>query len=404
MTQNLKRLFKKLLRVQRGAMLIITTVYLPVIAGFFTLAVDMSYVWRTYNMLQTTADAAALAAMEAQTLPVLDATIACTWAQNYASKNMAAGSYGNVLKAPGSCSDVVIGMWSCPANQTCTQANFVSNATTNCGTTCNAIQVTTRMSTANSNSLQLAFAAMIGIPTFNVTATAISTYGNDPGALPWNVALVQDVSGSFSAEIANAKVADQVLANCMLNATPGSKLGINVFGQTSSTPFEGGNAIAVNGNSAALTSDINGISVGGNNMPSGSGTDIAAGINSAINQICPNSSCTANQTTFKPAIVLITDGEPNTCGGQSCSVATAKANAEAAATAAANMGMDLYAIYFCNDGSGTCSSNQAATDITWLSGLVKGNGKFAATPTPAQMAALMGTSVCKPALKVRLVL
>src|SRR5476651_796417 len=98
MTQHMKRLLKKLINDQRGAMLIITTVYLPVIVGFFTLAVDMSYVYRTYNMLQSAADAAALAAVDDGLENALTFANACTVAKSYATKNLAVATYGNVLK------------------------------------------------------------------------------------------------------------------------------------------------------------------------------------------------------------------------------------------------------------------------------------------------------------------
>ena len=75
-----------LLRDEHGAILIITTIYLPVIIGFFTLAVDMSYVLRTRNMLQLAAESAALAA--SSQLP--DPTNSVSLAQTYATKNMPA--------------------------------------------------------------------------------------------------------------------------------------------------------------------------------------------------------------------------------------------------------------------------------------------------------------------------
>lgn len=397
MLVKLKNSLKKMLRDQRGAMLVITTAYLPVIVGFFSLAVDMSYVYRTYNMLQTTADAAALAAMEAQTLPTINATTACTVAKDYATKNMSVASFGNVLKQnTSSCTDVVVGTWSCAAGTLCTAAKFTAG-----GSAPNAIQVTTRTSSVNGNSLALAFASMVGWSNMNVSATAISAYGNDPGAVPLTVSLVQDVSGSFEQEIDSAKTADQALANCLLNAT-GAKLGISIFAKSSQSYLS---PTAVNsGTSTTITTSINNINVGGKNMPDSGGTDIAAGLNTAIGQICPGSTCTPPPTAFKPAIVLITDGLPNMCAGKSCNTSSAKANAEAAAKDAADKGMDVYAIYFCNDGTGTCNSSTNIDASNWLATkIVKGNGKFKASATASDMAKLMGDAVCKPAVKVRLV-
>src|ERR1700674_1085559 len=125
-----RRFFRNLRRDQRGAILMITTVYMPVIVGFFSLAVDMSYVYRSLTMLQSTADAAALAAIDNGLqggLP-LTAAGACAIAKTYATKNIdpSTSVYGNVLKQnTGSCTDVVLGTWSCPAGHLClVGANF----------------------------------------------------------------------------------------------------------------------------------------------------------------------------------------------------------------------------------------------------------------------------------------
>ncbi len=402
MIKSLRNHLKRLFGDERGAVLLITTVYMPVIVGFFSLAVDMSYVYRSVSMLQSTADAAALAAVDDALENALSFNSSCTVAKNYASLNLAVAQYGNVLKQnSGDCSDVVLGNWQTTNN--C--ADSETGTSFFCaGGTINAVKVTTRMSSVNGNPLVLAFisAVMPSLANFNVKAISIATYGQQPGALPWNVGLVQDVSGSFTQEISSAKTADQLLANCMLNS-PGSKLGINVFGVTSATPYEGGRAVTVSSSIGSLTSDISNISVGGNNMPSPNGTDIAAGLNSAINQICPGSTCSPPPTGFKPAIVLVTDGLPNHCNGQPCSDSQAQQAATNAANAAAADGFDIYTIYYCNDGTGTCNSSANQQAATFLQSLVRGNGTFAKTPTAQQFAQLMSSSVCKNQLKPRLV-
>lgn len=410
MAEHLKRknILKRLFNDERGAVLLITTVYMPVIVGFLSLAVDMSYVYRSISMLQSAADAAALSAVDDALENTLSFGNSCNVAKSYATKNLAVAQYGNVLKQnTGDCSDVVQGNWaltnSCP--DALTGTNYFC-----AGGTINAVKVTTRMAAANGNALALAFISAVvpALANFNVSATAIATYGQQPGATPLTVGLVQDVSTSFLQEIGNAKAADQLLANCLLNAAAGSKFGISVFGVTAMAPFENGQAIVVQGNSSSLTSDINGIHINSNGSAdsttaSGSGTDIAAGINSANNQICPGSSCSPPPTAFKPAIVLVTDGLPNHCNGQPCSTSQAQQAAVTAANNAAANGFDIYAIYYCNDGTGTCNSSANQQAATFLQGLVRGDGKFAKTPTPQQFAQLMGSTVCKSVLKPRLV-
>jgi Flp pilus assembly protein TadG len=395
---SLKKLLRNLLRDERGAVLVIATVYLPVILGFFTLAVDMSYVYRTRNTLQVTAEAAALAA--ASYLPDVAGTATCPVAQLYASTNMPTGSYGNVIN---NCSDVVVGMWACAVGQTCSAANFVPAATTACGIQCNAVKVTTRMTAANSNALVLAFAPMIGISAFDVTATAIAVYGNDPNAPGWNVGIVQDISGSFSAEVASARDADNALLTCMNNVSgSNSTLAISLFAGTGNKyqdPLSTANTTDANSLKVKIDA-IRQCGTGGMQACNG-GTDIAAGINKSVEQICPNGAC-ASPTSYKPAIVIMTDGLPNTCNGNmNCGTGTAQANATAAATTAGNMGIDVFTIYWCNDGN--CNSTANTNAANWLATLVKNNGKSMKTPTADQMAALMVTGVCKPSHTFRLV-
>jgi Flp pilus assembly protein TadG len=165
------------LRDECGSVLIIVTVCLPVMVGFLTLAVDYSYVLLTRNMLQVTAEAAALAA----TSQLPNAAAAKTMAQQYAETNMPAAQYGAVLSDAG----VVVGHWLPP--QTCAVG-------TNCFTPlpadedcvsfgCNATKVTTQKATASGNPLRLVFAPLIGLSMFDVSASAIAiaAHANNSG-------------------------------------------------------------------------------------------------------------------------------------------------------------------------------------------------------------------------------
>jgi len=412
MTQltGLKNLIKTLLRDQRGAVLIIVTVYLPVIVGFFTLAVDMSYVYRTRSMLQATADAAALAATM-DGLP--DAARACSTAKDSANKNMQKNNYtgatANVLKQNSTdCSDVVIGMWTCAAGQTCSLANFVSDASSPCGIQCNAVKVTTRMASVNGNALTLAFASMIGWSAIDVPAVAVATYGGT--GVPWNVMLLQDISGSFRDELSAPKKlaqnADQALLDCMKqNAANGSTLGLDVFATNNSVLQA---PLAVNGttgstnNNDTLSNKINNIAVCGSaGMPAcGSGTifdllgqtNIGGALSSASGQLCSGGTCPAT-TTSTEAIVIVTDGQPNRCGSGACpSGLTPQTYAEQQATLAGDKGIDIYTICY------GCSTS----DANWLAKLVKGNGFAMRAPSTNDIKLNM-QKACSSGLKHRLV-
>lgn len=373
--------FKNLLRDERGAILLIVTVYLPVIVGFFTLAVDFSYVLRTRNMLQVTAEAAALAA-SAQ-LP--DPTNSCSTAKTYATLNMPIASYGNVLKQNSTnCSDIVLGSWSatCVAGQNC----FVRDPTQTCtgSVQCNAVQVTTRTAAANGNALQLAFAPLVGFPTFNISATAIAIYGG-PGAQAWNIMVAQDISQSFTSSsscpncLANAKAADLALLNCVnQNAGSGSKFGVNLLTGTSTT----GAAYQVattSTNDTTLKNAINAINgCGTSGMPACSGTNFSPALTSATTTICPSGSCTSVPSGPRNAVVFVTDGVPN-CVGMSGGDTACKNAAITAVNTAATDGIDVFVIYY-----GTNSS-----DAAWLQTLPRGHGIYLNAPTPGQIVTSM---------------
>jgi uncharacterized protein YegL len=415
-TLKISRRLRFFARDERGAVTIMLTVYFPALVGLFTLAADMSYVLWSRNMLQVTAEVAALAAVNEGMENGLVFSNACNVAKSYASKNMPVARYGNVLKQNSAdCSDVVLGNWRDTNN--CPDPNTGTNKFCP-GGTINAVKVTTRLSGQNGNPLQLAFAALVNWPAFDITATAIATYGNNPGSLPFTVSLVQDVSLSFSEEIDRAKEADKALVNCMLNAPNGSKLAITVFGLTSRAYQD---AVTVANNQSSLEKKIDGIVVTSSSnhktMPSGAGTNIGAGINTAVGQICPGTTCPA--TSFKPTIVLVSDGLPTAytdsrgdavfCLNQSGNrreqcLNTAKQQAEDAAKAAAAKGIDIYGIYFCNDDGNNCNSSSNTEARNWMRDrIVKGDGKFAATPNAEDMKKLMADTVCKSAFKVRLI-
>jgi len=104
---------KHLWRDERGVVAIMLTVYLPVMAGLFSLAVDMSYVLQTRNLLQVTAESAALAAASSLTAVTAnhscssDPNSVCSIAQQYAAYNMPAAQYGNILPQ----ANILVGNW-----------------------------------------------------------------------------------------------------------------------------------------------------------------------------------------------------------------------------------------------------------------------------------------------------
>ena len=59
-----------------------------------------------------------------------------------------------------------------------------------------------------------------------------SAFAIDTSYAAWDVALVQDVTGSF-AEIGDARVADQALLDCVSNNFADARMGLTTFTGTS---------------------------------------------------------------------------------------------------------------------------------------------------------------------------
>jgi len=144
-----------------------------VLAGF---GMDGTAAFRTRDMLQSTADAAALAgALQLPTGGAASTNQQCAAvnkALGYAQANMSVAGFGNVLNAtytsPSTCTpgDVVFGDWN--------GTTFTSPAPAGKG---NALQVTVKTATANSNPYPTSFLALIGKSSWDIVATAIAMNG-----------------------------------------------------------------------------------------------------------------------------------------------------------------------------------------------------------------------------------
>jgi hypothetical protein len=325
---------------------------------------------------------------------------------------MPSARYGAVLADM----DVVVGKWDLAQNCPSSDPQFfcpVPAGTSCVSFGCNSVKVTTRRAAANNNALNLTFGSYVGIPTFNVSASAIAVYGNDPGAPTWNAIITMDVSGSFTDDLPQGKAAAQGLLNCMHdNAPSGSKLGITLFagcsGQTCSPQLQTFRSMlsTSQGNTYnQLTQKISQIAACQNNATNSqtlnspmcsTNTSQASGIKAAFDQFCPTGTC-APSSTSKNAMVIISDGLPvsssaNMCGGSQCTAQQLKDMAVAQADTAAAQGIDIYTIYYGSDTAGR----------DFLATLRRGNGIALDTPNPVDLATLM-SRVCATALVHRLV-
>lgn len=345
-------------RSEGGFVLVLVTVGMVLIAGFAALAVDGARLASMRTQCQTTADGAALAAVNE--LPDLDAVRAR--ALEYAAKNMPAGVHGAVL-AP---SDVETGHWD-PGSRVFTPGSASADA----------VRLTIRRTADSGNALPLTLGRVFGQDSSDVLATAVASFGT---AQKWDVTLVQDVTGSFSQEIEDAKDGDQVLLDCILDhAHEDSRFGLVTFtgwGQLVSPMLEIGSG------HATLTSKISSIDeCGSYGMPPCSGTDVAAGLETAVNLMVgdpPDDPETAQ------AIILVGDGQPTSnSNGSHPGHSTWKLkklardwadNAEAA-------GISVFVVFFDE------SNSSSASDF--MASLVRGEGIYLRTPDPAEIPDLL---------------
>ncbi len=386
------------LREQNGAIAAISAVMLIVILGFGAFAIDMSYAYTTRNLLQVTASSAALAA--APELP--DQAQAVAKAMEYVEDNMAAANHGTALVN----SDVVFGNW-----------DIATETWTPGATPFNALEVTARRSTDNGNRLDLFLAPVLGLGFLDMEASAVA-YAKTPTA--WDVALVQDVTGTFIAEIEDAKDADQALLDCVSNNFINARMGLTTFSgaaPTLSNPNVPPHTlvpmlpVGVPDNMAnyvAMTDAIFDVQIPWwQNTWSSYGTHVGIGIESAIEQL---DSYTPDEGVIGQAIVIVGDGKPQSmpnaqgfysesdyyfvCGG-SCSSSELGEMATLAANEADAKGYDVYAIFYDED------NDDVAADF--YEGLIRGAGQFRRTPNSDELDEMM-FELCTSFMDLQLVM
>jgi len=153
--------FNSFLRDERGGYTLWSLVWFSLYVAMGGLAVDMTDAYRNQTLLQSTADASALAGV--MSLP--DKTDAVAQALAYATDNMNPSINGNVLKAE----EVFTGNW-----------NFNTRQFTDNGTPLNAVRVITRRADVNNNPLATNFLRILslwGLPfdRWNISVEAVAT-------------------------------------------------------------------------------------------------------------------------------------------------------------------------------------------------------------------------------------
>ncbi len=367
---------------QCGAILPVVAIFLGVLIGLGALAIDMTRGFASRDQLQASADAAALAGATI----VFNQSAAQSEAVRFGNLN-APHAAGNVMSG----GDIDFGTWD-PDTKTFTLG----------GANPNAVQATAVMSQARGNGLQTALASFFGLTSVDVTAGAVAT--GDNGS-QWDVVLVQDVTGSFSAELDDAKTADQTLLQCLNNRASGDSLiGTAVFtgfGQEL-TPLK------PLGDEFQSTYDaIGGLKkCGSSGMPKCSGTHVGAGIDTAIGMFdvaYPPGGDDGDDDDDggypvappkKKAIVIVGDGEPNAKAYPQYSNNDLKVLANQSADLADSKDISVFTVFYNEGGSGSGTA--------FFEGLTRGDGDFHETPDPTLLTDLL-LQICNSQLPLRLV-
>ncbi|MDX1401560.1 MAG: TadG family pilus assembly protein, partial [Kiloniellales bacterium] len=313
-----KEFLKVFSRSKHGAMAAWFALMLPLFLMGAALALDMSYLMMMKHKLQTAASASALAA--AKKLP--SKPNARQLAEEYIAHNMPGGQYGKVLAK----SDIEFGNW-----------DFETRTMLVNGEPINAISVTARLAEQNDNPLSLFFAPVAGLTSADLEASAIATFG---GTEAWDVAVVQDVTGTFSQEIGFAREANLELLGCIAENFDKSQISYATFTDTAHDypnpdglseedreqrerdgPFQSiqGNGVvnnlskAINNLVSCQQSLLPGLTEEEKALyqpPPCSGTHVAAGMAKANANFAHQNYIPASDTVNK-AMIIIGDGLPN---------------------------------------------------------------------------------------------
>jgi Flp pilus assembly protein TadG len=385
------RPWHRLLAERKAAIAVLAAVMFPALVGFGLLAVDASYLYQRHSLLRQTVQAAALAAganlATYYTSGTNSTTAIAAAAQTFAQANEPSQTYGTVIPT----ANVVVGNWNS------TTSTFTSLASSG-GTSPNAVQVTGLNTRANGNPVQLFFSGLLGYSTKDLTSTAIVSFAT---GLNFDTIILNDLSQSFSSEISEQRAADLAILNCVqTSSSAASNFGITTFDGHSNV-YQA--LLQASTNLSSLESKINALNYcGTTGMPACSGSNVAAGLYSAIQQFS-----TVSATNTIKNIILITDGVPNARSGttytqadgiyptptsttpictNNCTDANLLTMAQDQAANAYAAGINVSTIYY----SGDTQASEQASYAASLASLRKGTGVSLVAPTAAQISTVLG--------------
>lgn len=383
------RSWRRLIFGRRASVTILVTSLLPALIGFGLLGATAGYLYYRKLLLTQTVSAATLAGASALTTYYTTGSAATivSNAQSFAAANEPSQTFGTVVPA----SNIVVGNWN-PANST-----FTSLAASG-GATPNAVQVTGLNTAANGNAVPVFFGGLVGMSTTDMTVTGVASYGTGKN---FDTIIINDLSQSFKSEISEQRAADKAILNCVESSSASA----STFGITTidghSNIFQ--SLLQASTNLTSLTSKIDTLNYcDTSGMPACSGSNVASGIYSAIQQFS-----TVSATNTSKNIIIITDGVPNANSGTTyttadgiyptptsttptctkpCTDANLLTMAQNQATNAIAAGISISTIYY----SGDTPTSQQTSYAASLATLRRGTGVSLVAPTPATITTVLG--------------
>jgi hypothetical protein len=368
---------------RRGSYAILVALLLIVLLGFAALAIDLSYLRLARMQAQNAADAGAHAALM-ELRKTRNEDIARTRAAQIINMNFIAGDQAVI--DPGA--DVVFGGWDFPSHTFDPGADFV-----------NAVEVTVRREAdAPGGSVPLMLARIWG-----TDAAEVKSNGSSIGALrAREIFIVQDVTGSFTDEIAQAREADITLLDYIHdNGMPGDQVGMTTFvgGGEEWTPLQRvePNYDSIRSQWATLdwcnrnywpfntppyaeyfhdAPQMISCNEGGTGGAwyADSGTNQGAGLSKAIDRLIDD---TSTDSYALKTIVMVSDGKPQCVPeGTACDDDVA-AQGVVQADRAADENISIFSVSF----NETYNEEQSA----YLESLTRGYGTFYETPDASEL-------------------
>ncbi|MCP4004482.1 MAG: hypothetical protein GY725_09835 [bacterium] len=365
-------------RREEGSVFIWVVASILVIVGFASIAIDSGQIYVARTQLASASDAGALAGMQVLRAggTMLDARAA---AVRVAERNRVLN--GGVQLAS---SDVVMGDY-----------DYVGRVFTPGGITlAPALQVTARR-TAGSGAgrLPLALGSAIGSDNADVLARSVASVGCR------EIVLVQDVTISFTEEIADAREALHAFVDVMAsNTLPGDRLGLVIFAAESRTlaplsPFPqsrseldaliDSDVIHCEGKQANVAQIFP-----GEHKKSCDGTDQAMGINEARELFANNDSTCGGERS----IVIVSDGVPcPTFGNGGHAPGGTEAGVIAAAGAAEAEGLSITPIMLYDLGADStqCKQIPGMGALKFNNSMARGWGRPLDTPDEEELVGLL---------------